>query len=260
VSLSGAPGITACVIARDAASQLTEVLPTLRWADEVLVIIDAATSDNSAAIAQPLADRVEIRPFSSFPAFRNLALDLCAQPWTFFVDADERVSPRLAAEVRAAVEFAEASEVGQAPVGFWVPRHNIMFGRLIAGGGWAPDYQLRLVRRADARFDEQRLVHETADLAGPHAYLNERLLHLSYQSLTEFLAKQHRYTAAEAAMNRALGVHYRRRALVGQPLREFVRRYVLLHGWRDGPIGLYLCGAMAYFAFLRVRLTRAGTG
>src|SRR5215212_475411 len=132
----GACSITACVIARDEAANLAELLPQLRWADEVLVLIDDATVDDSAAIAVPLADRVETRPFRSFSAFRNEALDLARGRWIFFVDADERVSSDLGNEVQAVVTESERllasdSPDPNPPVAYWVPRHNIMFGRLI---------------------------------------------------------------------------------------------------------------------------------
>jgi glycosyltransferase involved in cell wall biosynthesis len=256
--------ITACVIARDEATNLAELLPQLRWANEVLVVIDDTTSDGSAAVAAPLADRVEVRPFQSFSAFRNEALDLARSQWIFFVDADERVSPDLAEEVRAAVAESERLLTGdtsapEAPVAYWVPRHNIMFGRLIQGGGWAPDYQLRVIRRGCGRYDESRQVHEVLDLDGPAGYLSQRLLHFNYESIRQFLAKQRVYTAMEADALRASG-RPRRRALVGAPLREFVRRYGVLGGWMDGPIGLFLSLAMAYYAFQRVRLARRATG
>ena len=253
------PTITACVIARDEAANLAELLPGLRWADEVLVLVDAATEDDSVAVATPLADRVELLPFVSFPVQRNAALALASGSWIFFVDADERVSQALADEVRAAVGTSERalaqSEEG-APVGYWVPRHNIIFGRLIRGGGWAPDYQLRLLRRGYAQYDESQPVHEIVTLDGPDGYLSERLLHLNYRTFGQFAAKQRRYTAMEAEALRAQGARYRARALVGQPLREFWRRYVGLGGWKDGPVGLYLSLAMAYYAFRRVELTR----
>jgi len=250
--------ITVCVIARDEAENLQDLLPTLRWADELLVLVDDRTNDDSAARARPLADRVEKRAFASFPAFRNMALDIAREPWVFFVDADERVSADLAAEARAAVSTSErslaAGEAG-APVGYWVPRHNIILGQLIRGGGWAPDHQLRLLRRDKARYDESRVVHETVVLDGPAGYLAQHLLHLNYTSWPEFIARQRGYTALEAQALRSAGVTFARRALVGQPLREFVRRYLGLGGWKDGAVGLLLSLAMAYYAGERVRLT-----
>ena len=251
--------ITACVIARDEAANLNELLPSLRWADEVLVVVDDASADESEAVARPLADRVEIRRFVSFPAFRNTALDLAGSPWIFFVDADERVSADLADEVRAAVQTSEAALArgDEPPVGYWLGRHNIIFGRLVQGGGWSPDYQLRLLRRDRARYDETRLVHEVLDLRGPEGYLTERLLHLNYGSPGEFVQRQQRYTMMEAETIHIEGRSFRRRSLLGQPLREFSRRYFALGGWKDGAVGLYLSLALAYFAFRRVQLVRA---
>jgi (heptosyl)LPS beta-1,4-glucosyltransferase len=256
--------ITACVIARDEATNLAELLPRLRWADEVLVLIDDATTDDSAGIAAPIADKVEVRSFQSFSAFRNEALDLAGCQWIFFVDADERVSPDLAAEVRAAVEESERLLAGgtpeaEAPIAYWVPRHNIILRRLIRGGGWAPDYQLRLIRRGHGRYDETRRVHEVLDLDGPAGYLSQRLLHFNYDSIAQFLEKQRRYTAMDAAALQGGGERPRLRSLVGAPVREFIRRYLGLGGWVDGPIGIFLSLAMAYYAFQRVRLARRST-
>jgi glycosyltransferase involved in cell wall biosynthesis len=260
--------ITTCVIARDEAENLAELLPQLRWADEVLVLVDDSTTDESAAIAKPLADRVEELPFGSFSAFRNRALDLAGCTWIFFVDADERVSPEVAEEVRSTVAESESrptqkhrpsedTDEEHAPVAYWIPRHNIMFGRLIQGGGWSPDYQLRLIRRGAGRYDESRLVHETPSVDGPTDYLSRPLLHFNYDSLSEFLAKQRRYTRMEADAMRADSIRPRRRALVGTPIREFGRRFFRESGWVDGPVGLFLCSTMAFCAFQRVRLARA---
>jgi glycosyltransferase involved in cell wall biosynthesis len=261
--------VTACVVARDEAENLAELLPTLNWADELLVVIDNATQDDSREIARAIADRVETRGFVSFSALRNAALDLVASDWVFFVDADERVSPALAAEARAAIagatlphrgERPPAGDGEQTPVAFWVPRLNVMFGRLILGGGWYPDAQLRLLRRDAARYDEALLVHEQAQVSGPTGNLGEPLLHLNYRSFRQFIRKQRRYTELEARTLVQQGVRPRRRALLSAPLREFARRYVNLRGWVDGPVGLFLSLAMAYYAYERVRLARAGVG
>jgi (heptosyl)LPS beta-1,4-glucosyltransferase len=252
------PTITACVIARDEQNNLTELLPGLRWADEVLVVIDASTRDASVQVAQPHADRVEVCEFVSFAHQRNRALDLARGRWVLFVDADERLSEALIAEVQAAVAQSEygMSSGALAPVGYWIPRHNLILGRLVRGGGWSPDYQLRLLCRSHARYDESRLVHEQVRLSGPDGHLRERLLHFNYRDLGQFRAKQRQYTLLEAASLRAQGVRFRWRALLGQPLREFGRRYLALGGWRDGSIGLFLALAMSYYAYARVRLVR----
>lgn len=247
--------MTGCVIARDEEAHLSEVLPALRWADEVLVVVDAATQDHSVGVAESLADRVEVRPFESYAKQRNAALDLATSSWVFFVDADERVSDTLAAEVRSAAgSRPPGCEIP--PVGYWVPRHNVIFGHTMRGAGWFPDYQLRLLDRTHARYDETRPVHEVVMLDGPEAWLATPLIHLNYQSLGQFIRKQRRYTAMEVSALIAAHAKPRRRALLGQPMREFWRRYVNLGGWRDGWVGLSLSGAMAYYAFERTRQAR----
>jgi (heptosyl)LPS beta-1,4-glucosyltransferase len=258
VTSEASPGITACVVARNEQAHLAELLPTLRWADEVLVLIDDSTTDASAVIAREHADRVETAHFVCFPQFRNHALSLVQSDWVLFVDADERVSDALVAEIRAAVAASEdaAHRGAQAPVGFWIPRHNVIFGRLVRGGGWSPDCQLRLMRPGCARYDETHQVHEQVLLDGADAYLDQRFLHFNYATFAQFRAKQRQYTALEAAGLRAQGVTFRRRALVGQPVREFARRYLALGGWRDGVVGLVLALGMSYYAHQRVRLVR----
>lgn len=257
--------ITAGIIARDEERNLQELLPTLRWADELLVVVDAASQDSSAAAARLIADRVEINPFQSYAAQRNAALDFARGEWMFFVDADERVSSELAAEVRRAVDAAStrsrlslADEAQEGPAGYWVPRQNVIFGHTMRGAGWFPDYQLRLLDRSRARYDEDRPVHEVVQLRGDADFLSTPLLHFNYQNLGQFIRKQRRYTGMEVQALLASGNVPKGRALVGQPAREFWRRYVELGGWRDGWVGLVLSAAMAFYSFERVRLARAG--
>jgi hypothetical protein len=194
---------------------------------------------------------VEVRRFASIPAQRNLALDLARGDWLLFVDADERVSRALAAEVRAAVLRSDVD-------GYWIPRRNRILGHWMRGAGWWPDHQLRLLRRGQARYDEAQLVHEVAAMDGPTAGLSEPLLHLNYATLPEFWRKQRRY-AALAARGRAADPP-RARALLSLPLRELWRRFVTLRGYRDGPLGLVLSLLLAYFEWQTVRQARALAG
>ena len=239
-------GLSVAIIARDEERHLGGCLASVAGlADETLVLLDSRTTDGSAAVAASHGATVVSALWRGFPAQRNRALALCRHPWVLFLDADERVTPALAIEIRALLATTPAA------VGYWLPRHNLFFGQALRGGGWYPDPQLRLLRRATARYDEARLVHEYAELGGATATLDGHLLHHNIDALGELWAKQSAYALAEARTLYFEGRRARWRNLVGAPAREFWRRYVRLGGWRDGALGLFLSATMAWFEVVK---------
>ncbi len=243
------PTITAAVITKNEAHNIRDCLAALSWADELLVL-DSLSDDETVPIARALGATVHQRPFDDFARQRNAALALVRTEWAFFVDADERVSAALAAEAREAVAAAEATwqASGVPPVaGYWVPRRNIILGRWIKGGGWYPDYQLRLLKVGRARYDESRRVHEVVLLDGEARWLREPLLHFNYDRLGQLFAKQAAYAALEARSLAERGVPGKLHSVVLQPLREFRRRYCRLGGYRDGLHGLLLAAVVALY-------------
>lgn len=238
--------LSVAIIARDEERHIGGCLASVAGlADEALVLLDERTRDATAAVAASHGAAVVREPWRGFPAQRNRALELCRGDWVLFLDADERVTPELAAELRALVA------AGDTRAGFWIPRHNLFFGRALRGGGWYPDHQLRLLRRAAARYDEGRLVHEFAELDGPAGELCGHLRHLNIEGLGELWAKQSIYALAEARTMYAAGRRARWRNFLGAPARELWRRYVALGGWRDGPLGLFLCATLAWFEVVK---------
>jgi (heptosyl)LPS beta-1,4-glucosyltransferase len=247
------PRLTAAVIARDEERMLADCVRSLEFADERLVLVDAATRDRTREIARDLGARVEERAFDNFAAQRDAALSLATGAWVLFVDADERVTPDLQAEVRTTIDRPGGRR------GFWIPRHNYLMGRVIRHAGWFPDYQLRLLERGAAHFDPVRLVHEGALVDGPVGHLRQPLVHFNYRSLGEFITKQEGYSPLAAQRWLAQFGRPRARALIGQPLREFARRYIGLQGYREGWLGLVLSALLAYYAGKAVWLARRAT-
>ena len=239
--------LSAVVLARDEAANIERCLGVLKWADERLVLIDAATTDDTAARATRCGARVAVRALESFARQRNAALELVGGEWVLFVDADEVVTPALAEEVRVAV--AGAGEVA----GFWIPRRNYICGRWVRHAGWYPDEQLRLLRRGRARYDEARPVHEVVLLDGPAGHLREPFIHYNYADLDQFRRKQARYAELEALALRQRGIRPRPHSYILQPLREFRRRYVTLGGYKEGLLGLQLSALLAWATFRSYR-------
>jgi glycosyltransferase involved in cell wall biosynthesis len=244
-------GLSVAIIARDEERHIAGALQSVAGlADEILLLLDSRTCDRTAAIAQNHGARVVVEPWRGFPAQRNRALALCRNVWVLFLDADERVTPDLCAEIRQVVDDWSPSAPTSC-AGYWIPRWNLFFGRALCGGGWYPDRQLRLLRRNRARFDETRLVHEFAALEGTAGVFDGHILHLNIEHLDELWRKQTSYAIHEAQTLFLEGRRVRWRNLAGAPVREFMRRFVQLHGHRDGALGLFLCATLAYFEFVK---------
>lgn len=237
--------LTVVILTRNEEKHLPDCLASVHWADEV-VVFDSLSTDRTVALAQAAGARVLQRTWDNYAGQRNAALAAVASEWVFFVDADERVPAALAAEIRGVLARPEA--------GWWVPRHNYLFGRLTLHAGWYPDYQMRLLRRAQARYDPARPVHELVLLEGMAGHLQAPLVHLNYETVAEFVAKQTDYAAYDAQRLRQEGVHARPHHLVTMPLRQFWWRFVTLSGWRDGWHGLRLSALMGRFEFEKYRL------
>lgn len=236
--------ISVAIIAKNEARHLAAALASVTdWVAEVLVLVDTSTTDETAEIADAHGARVEYALWRGFPEQRNLALTLCQQPWVFFLDADERVEPALRDELLALTQSAPDTLAGA-----WVPRHNVFFGRVLVGGGWYPDRQLRLLRRGKAHYDPARAVHEVATVSGESVVLTGHIRHLNIETFTELWRKQADYARREAQTYQREGRRTRLRNYLGAPLREFRYRYIRNGGWRDGWVGLVLALVMAWYA------------
>jgi glycosyltransferase involved in cell wall biosynthesis len=215
-----------------------------------LLVLDHQADEATAAAAHRAAERVVTNRFEHFAGQRNFALSYADTEWVFFIDADERATPELCGEIARAITGREC--------GAWrVPRQNIFFGREVRHTGWWPDYQVRLFRRAGTRYDETRKVHELPTLDGETCTLLNPLVHYNYRSWGQFIEKQRGYAPLEAQALYAGGARARPRSLVGQPAREFWRRFVQYRGWKDGLLGLALSVAMSAYKFEVYRRLRA---
>jgi hypothetical protein len=175
---------------------------------------------------------VSSRPFDTFARQRNHALDLANGDWVLSIDADERPSPRLAAEIRRAILRARHA-------GYRVPIRSSIFGRSFRGSGTQDDRPVRLVRRGAARWVGD--VHERLRVLGPLGRLRAWLEHRTLPDLDSFLAKMNRYTMLEARARVAAGRPPRRRDAWILPAREVFRRLVWKEGIWDGPEGWAFC-------------------
>lgn len=244
---SHALALAAVILTYNEARHVVDCIDSLHWADR-LVVFDSYSDDDTLGLARQAGAEIGQAVFQNYAQQRNAALDfLTAQGfggWVFFVDADERGSIRLGAEIRQVI-------AGRPESGWFVPRHNYIFGRLTAGAGWYPDYQLRLLKHGKARYE--RPVHEVAVVDGEVGYLQSPLIHYNYDSPAQFHAKQRRYTDYDAGILKEQGVRPKFYTPYRQAVRQLWWRFVTLAGYRDGLHGLRLSAYLAYYEFLKYR-------
>jgi glycosyltransferase involved in cell wall biosynthesis len=222
------------VLAKDEAHNLPDCLAAAGWADEVIVIVDRATRDETAAIARRGADLVAIRTFDDFAHQRNAALELASGDWVFAVDADERATPELGAEVRKAISDPRAAHTG-----YRVPIKSIILGRQFRYSGTQHDRPLRLFRRGFGRW--VGAVHETVQLRGTAGQLKCALEHRTIPDMQTFLDKINLYTSLEAIKFERAGWKFRVRDLSLRPIWVFLKLYIAKQGFRDGLEGFVFC-------------------
>ena len=239
--------LTAIVLTYNEAEQIEACVDALRFADRILVF-DSYSNDDTVATARRSGAEVLQHSFVNYADQRNAAL--CAvegeTEWVLFVDADERVSADLAAEIQVKLSYNEY-------VAWRLPRHNYIFGKLTKWAGWYPDYQTRLLRLGRARYDPQRQVHEVAMLDGPVGTMDNPIIHYNYQNVAHFMDKQERYLRYDARMMFDMGTAPKLRNYILQPLRQFHLRYVALKGYRDRWHGLRLSLFMAWYEYRKYR-------
>lgn len=242
--------LTAIILTYNESAHVTDCIASLGLADEIIVF-DSYSSDDTPEKARAEGARLIQNTFQNYAQQRNAALNAVrdSADWVLFIDADERVSPELAVEIRTKLETE-----GQKYVGWQIPRHNYIFGKLTRWAGWYPDYQTRLLRVGMARYERE--VHEIVVLDGELGTLEQPLVHYNYRDLAHFTDKQRRYAAHEASILRGQGVRPKLRNFILQPWRQFRWRYFTLGGYKDGIHGLRLSLLMGWYELRKYLLLR----
>jgi hypothetical protein len=222
--------ITACVITRDEEERLPDCLASLGFCDQV-VVVDSGSRDRTRELAAAAGALVVENPWPGFSAQRNVALDHATGDWVLEIDADERVSPELAAELRAFLAAPPAVTMGA------IPMRDVFLGKALGPSIRYPRYRHRLFRRGVFRHDEGRSVHEGLWPDGPvHPFTGE-LRHLLASSWGEALADARSYARLEAAQRDRPGAAEALTGILVRPLAKLGYRLFLYGGWRDGARG-----------------------
>jgi glycosyltransferase involved in cell wall biosynthesis len=247
------------VITRDAGQELALCLASAAFAAET-VVVDSGSRDDTVEIARTAGARVIAHEWQGFGPQKDFAVSQARHDWVLCLDADERVSPALAASIRAL--FAAGAPAVPA---YALARRNRFLGRWLAHGEGYPDRIVRLFDRRRARWT-QDAVHEHVVADAAAVPLAGDLLHASAESIDAYVAKQNRYTTLQAEAMAARGERAGFARIALSPLVRFVRFYVFRLGFLDGAAGFAHIAIGAFASFLKyaklaaLRETRTGPG
>ena len=235
--------VTVTVITLNEATNIEACLASVRWADEV-VVVDCGSQDGTQDLARAAGARVLQRDWPGYAAQKNYAAEQAAHDWILSIDADERVTPALAEEVRRVLATNPAG------AGFRIPRVTWHLSRWIRTTDWYPDFQLRLYHRARAQW-ALRAVHESVKAQGEVGELHHDLQHFAYRDVGHHHATMERYTTLAAKEMYDQGRRAGVLEVTVHPFAAFVRNYILRRGVLDGTAGLIISAMNAYYVFLK---------
>ena len=249
------PKVSVTVITKNEAADIGDALDSVAWADEC-VVVDSCSTDDTVAIAARRGARVVSREWPGYIAQKNYAASLARNDWILSLDADERVTPGLAQEVRETLSREPSVR------GYRMPRVTFHLGRWIRTTDWYPDYQLRLYDRRAAEWTGQ-YVHEGVTVRGGIGRLRHELQHYAYRDVAEHMDTIEHYTTLAARQMFEQGRRATALDLALQSPFAFFRNFVLKRGFLDGSVGLTISRMNARYVALKFEklrdLTSTGT-
>ncbi len=221
--------ITAVLITKNEEGMIANALSTLRFCDEI-VVVDSGSTDSTIDIAKRDGATIVKATGGSFKDWRNSGKDAATSDWILYIDADERVTPKLAQEIQETIQFTSNAA-------FALKRNNIHFGKWMEHGGWETDKILRLFKKSHLR-EWTGDVHESAQVDGVLGEITEPLVHLTHRNIRDCLLKSHDWIDIEARLLFEAGTKkVTAKTLLRKTIMEFLRRLLFKKGYKDGMEG-----------------------
>lgn len=222
---------------------IAECLSSASFAAEILVV-DSFSTDRTVEIARSCGARVVQHEYVNSATQKNWIIPQASHEWVLLIDADERATPELAAEIRTLLRSGARHD------GYWIRRRNHFMGREMRHGGWETDAVIRLFRRDAARYQD-REVHSEIDLPGPLPTLHNELVHYSFRSWRQYWPKIEKYTDWGARQALKDGKRSGPVSILVRPGLRFFKMYVLRLGFLDGAEGIQLALLGAFSVYLK---------
>jgi glycosyltransferase involved in cell wall biosynthesis len=226
--------LSVCIITLNEEANIVRTLESVRGIADEIIVVDSGSTDATAALAQARGARVFSEPWKGFARQKNSALAKATCDWILSLDADEEVSPELAASIKNLLTSSQEPPYA----GYKMNRRNIYLKRWLKRSGYYPDPKLRLIKRGAAEY-ELRAVHEDMKMQEPLGHLQGDLIHHAYPTLESFIEHANRYSSLGAQMvveQSPAGFSFIN--IVLRPTVRFLYNYIFRLGFLDGREGL----------------------
>ena len=243
--------VSALVVAHNEEANLAACLKTLAFADEIVVVLDKCT-DGSKVIAEKYADMIIEGSWEIEGPRRHAGIDACSCDWILEVDADERVSSELAAEIKEKIQTA--------PFGhFLIPYDNYIGKHLVRhgwGGSWGVSATVRLFAQGAKVWGKQR-IHPGVRLKGERMWLKNRMIHYVDRDISDMIHRLDRYTTARANDLRASGEIGSFPNNIRRLFSRFFKCYIGRKGYKEGLYGFLIAlmaGLFPLLSYIKAKL------
>lgn len=236
--------LTVLVPCKNEERNIRDCLRSVRDIADELLVADSGSTDRTMEIAREFGARIIQREYVNSADFKNWAIPQAAHNWVMVVDADERVTPGLAREVRRVLDEGPRYDA------YRVGRIGYFFGHRIRHCGWGRETLIRLFKR-ELRYETKHVHADVVVPSGKIGRLRGELEHYTCWTFEQYFEKFGRYTTWSAMDLAEKGKKATLLKMLYKPLFRFLRQYVLQLGFLDGKAGLVLCGLSAFSVFTR---------
>lgn len=234
--------ISLVIIALNEEARIERCIRSAPFVDDI-VVVDSFSTDRTVEVAQQCGARVFQEKWKGFGPQKAFATEQAKNPWVISLDADEALSPELAAEI--VEKFANLDPES----GYLFPRKSFHLGRWIGHGGWYPDYQLRLFNKEKSHWNSAAL-HEKVEVKA-RVPMKAPVLHWVFENLSHQVITNDRYSTLGALQLHEAGKKFSYFKLLTKPVSKFIETYFFKRGFMDGMPGFIISVGAAYSIFLR---------
>ncbi|MDP2632914.1 MAG: glycosyltransferase family 2 protein [Candidatus Curtissbacteria bacterium] len=225
---------------------LEDCLKSAKLVADEIIVVNNSSEDKTEEIAKKYA-KVYTRPNDpvNLNKNKNFGFTKAAGEWIISLDADERITPELAKEIKSTLSDRRSTKNG-----YEIPRKNIIFGKWIQHSIWWPDYNLRLFRADKGRFAAKH-VHEKLEVTGEVGQLKNPFIHYNYQTVSQFINKLNKtYTESETENFISSGKSINWFDAIRWPANDFTKTFFFEKGYKDGMHGLVLSMFQAFYSLV----------